>query len=298
MPAAPRQTKIVKQPLTEYTDLHTWTHYFQVQPGMKKNQSFDFVSIGKEFDLRQHEEAAQTILIIAPHPDDDVIGMGGTMRLLADEGKTVFTVYVTHGGSAPSPECTEAIVRRSEAIAALHSVRAAGAFFLNHTGSLLAGSTAAKAGRQLLQIINLLKPAEIYMPSPFERHPTHCRVTRVTLQALKNQTGSAPRAWGYSVWGGIYGLPGTRMVDISRAVRAKRKAIRQHATQTAGKPYDTGILGRNAYEGIFAQTHAKQHMAWAETFIDMAILLAWPGTDILVRAIAGHQAPAAKDISR
>jgi N-acetylglucosamine malate deacetylase 1 len=282
MPTAQRQTKIVKQYLTGYTGLHTGTHFCQVPAGMKKEPSYDFVSIGKKFDLRQHAGAEQTILVIAPHPDDDVIGMGGTMRLLADEGKKVFTVYVTHGGSAS--------VRRSEALAALKIVRATGAFFLSHSSSRLSSGTASKAARQLRRIINLLNPIEIYMPSPFERHPTHRRVTRITLQALKNLTGSPPRAWGYSVWGAVYGLPGTRVVDISQAVRMKTKAIRQHVSQTACKPYDSGILGRNAYEGVFAQTHAKSHMGWAETFIDMAMLQEWDGTDILIRAIAGHQA--------
>jgi LmbE family N-acetylglucosaminyl deacetylase len=255
---------------------------------MKKELPFDFVAIGKGYDLRQHAGAAQTILVIAPHPDDDIIGLGGTMRLLAAEGKKVFTVYVTHGGSAPLPGCAGATVRRSEALAALQTVRATGGIFLNHASSDLTGGTSAKVSRQLHKIINLLKPVEMYMPSPFERHPTHRRVNRITLRALKSQPPPAPRAWCYSVWGGIYGLPGTRIVDISQAVRAKRKAIRQHASQTAGKPYDTGILGRNAYEGIFAQTHGNNHMAWAETFIDMALLQAWDGTDILVRAISGH----------
>jgi LmbE family N-acetylglucosaminyl deacetylase len=288
MPDAPHQTKIVKQPRTEYTGFHTHAHYFQIQDDMNKELPFDFAAIGKGYDLRQHAGAAQTILVIAPHPDDDVIGMGGTMRLLAAEGKKVFTAYVTHGGSAPSPGCAEASVRRSEALAALKIVRATGAFFLNHTSSDLTGGKSAQVARQLHTIINLLKPVEIYMPSPFERHTTHCRVTRITLRALKNQTFPAPRAWCYSVWGGIYGLPGTRIVDISQAVRAKKKAIRQHASQITGKPYDTGILGRNAYEGIFAQTHGNNHMAWSETFIDMALLQAWAGTDILVRAISGH----------
>jgi N-acetylglucosamine malate deacetylase 1 len=290
MPAALRQTKIVKRLITEYTDLYTRTHYLQAQAVMKKELPLDFVAIGKGFDLWQHTGTAQTVLVIAPHPDDDVIGMGGTMRLLADDGNKIFTVYVTHGGAAPSPTGASASVRRSEALAALKIVRAAGAFFLSHAGSGLAGGAAAKAARQLRRIINLLKPVEIYMPSPFERHPTHRRVTRITLQALKNQVPPAPRAWGYSVWGGVYGLPGARVVDISRAVRAKKKAIRQHASQTTGKPYDTGILGRNAYEGVFAKTHATNHMAWAETFIDMEMLGTWYGTDILVRAIAGYQA--------
>ena len=253
---------------------------------MDRKTSFDFVAIGKCGDLSQLADRANTILVISPHPDDDVIGMGGAMRVLAGEGKKVFSVYVTDGSSASGTKHTVS-VRRSEALAALKTVRAHGAFFLNHASRELAGGAAASVARQLRKIIALLKPVEIYMPSPFERHPTHRRVTRIALRALTG-TAHAPRAWGYSVWGGVYGLPGTKVVDISKAVRAKRRAIRQHASQTAGKPYDTGILGRNAYEGRFVETHARRHMAWAETFIDMARLKKWRGTDILVRAITGH----------
>jgi LmbE family N-acetylglucosaminyl deacetylase len=220
---------------------------------MKNKASLDFFAIGRCGSIVQRADRANTILVISPHPDDDVIGMGGTMHVLAGEGKKVYSVYVTDGSSKTGTNKQTGSVRRSEALAALKTVRAQGAFFLNHASRELAGGAAAKVVRQLRRIIALLDPVEIYMPSPFERHPTHRRVTRITLRALTG-TAHAPRAWGYSVWGGVYGLPGTKGVDISQAVRAKRRAIRQHASQTAGKPYDTGILGRNAYEGRFVET--------------------------------------------
>jgi N-acetylglucosamine malate deacetylase 1 len=251
---------------------------------MEKTVSLDFIAIGNFGSIERLADTATAILVISPHPDDDVIGMGGTMRLLDGEGAKVFTVYVCDGRSSGTGKNTGS-VRRGEALAALRAVRASGAFFLNQTNSGLAGKSSAKVARQLRTINALLKPAEIYMPSPFERHPTHRRVTRIALQALKN-AAHAPRLWGYSVWGGVFGLPGTKYVDISRAVPAKKRAIRQHASQTRIKPYDAGILGRNAYEGIFAETHAAHHMAQAETFIDIAFLQTWPGTDILAGAIA------------
>ncbi len=265
--------------------MHYCIHLFSGTVVMKNKALLDSVSIGTCSDPWQPADRANTILVISPHPDDDVIGMGGTMRVLAGEGKKVFSVYVTDGSSGAGTNKHTGSVRRREALAALKTVRAHGAFFLNHASRELAGGAAASVARQLRKIIALLKPVEIYMPSPFERHPTHRRVTRIALQALKN-TAHAPRIWGYSVWGGVYGLPGTRVVDISQTVRAKKRAIRQHASQTRIKPYDAGILGRNAYEGIFAETHAALCMALAEAFIDMAFLQTWPGTEILVRAIA------------
>src|SRR5687768_17661592 len=38
-----------------------------------------------------------TILVIAPHPDDDVIGCGGTIRLHILSGHVVYIVYLTDG---------------------------------------------------------------------------------------------------------------------------------------------------------------------------------------------------------
>src|SRR5262245_46973271 len=37
-------------------------------------------------------------LVIAPHPDDEVLGVGGTIARLAAEGRDVFVVIATKGG--------------------------------------------------------------------------------------------------------------------------------------------------------------------------------------------------------
>src|SRR4051794_28783009 len=56
-----------------------------------------------------------SILIIGPHPDDQELGMGGTIALLASQGHRVHLVDMTNGEPTPlgSPE-----VRAKEAAAA------------------------------------------------------------------------------------------------------------------------------------------------------------------------------------
>jgi glucosamine-6-phosphate deaminase len=44
--------------------------------------------------------AAKTILVFSPHPDDDVISMGGTMIRLVEQGHTVHIAYLTSGNIA------------------------------------------------------------------------------------------------------------------------------------------------------------------------------------------------------
>jgi glucosamine-6-phosphate deaminase len=38
-------------------------------------------------------------LIFSPHPDDDVISMGGTLKTLHDEGHDVHVAYMTSGSN-------------------------------------------------------------------------------------------------------------------------------------------------------------------------------------------------------
>jgi glucosamine-6-phosphate deaminase len=45
-------------------------------------------------------ESRQTVLVFSPHPDDDVISMGGTLITLADQGHDVHIAYQTSGNIA------------------------------------------------------------------------------------------------------------------------------------------------------------------------------------------------------
>lgn len=42
---------------------------------------------------------AEKVLIFSPHPDDDVISMGGTLKTLHDEGHDVNVAYMTSGSN-------------------------------------------------------------------------------------------------------------------------------------------------------------------------------------------------------
>lgn len=42
----------------------------------------------------------QKVLIFSPHPDDDVISMGGTIKKLMEQGHHVVIAYMTTGSNA------------------------------------------------------------------------------------------------------------------------------------------------------------------------------------------------------
>ncbi|MFF0139381.1 PIG-L deacetylase family protein [Streptomyces sp. NPDC005227] len=64
------------------------------------------------------------VLVVAAHPDDEVLGFGGAMAALLDAGATVHTVCLTdgeasHGPASPSERAQLAARRRDELAAAL-----------------------------------------------------------------------------------------------------------------------------------------------------------------------------------
>jgi LmbE family N-acetylglucosaminyl deacetylase len=51
-------------------------------------------------------DAVRTALVVAPHPDDEVLGVGGTIARLAEQGAKVHVAILTRG---TSPRFTEAL---------------------------------------------------------------------------------------------------------------------------------------------------------------------------------------------
>ena len=65
-------------------------------PGGKPNHSDE--NRPKEQHLRER------VLVFSPHPDDDVISMGGTLARLIDQNHEVYVAYQTSGNIAVSDE--------------------------------------------------------------------------------------------------------------------------------------------------------------------------------------------------
>ena len=225
-----------------------------------------YISTVPSFDFSRHSKSASSAVVISPHPDDDVIGMGGSMRLLADKKVNVFTVYITDGSSEIFKNRKISAVRQKEALDALGVVRAKAGIFLKHKSEKL---SAPKIVEDILSVLDLFKPETIYVPSPFERHYTHLKVSEMTVNAVRQIKDYCPELWGYSVWSSGFGMNTMKVVDISKVINIKKKAICMHKSQIKYKDYASGIIGRNRYEGVFLYTHAKKSFEYAETFVNM-----------------------------
>jgi LmbE family N-acetylglucosaminyl deacetylase len=204
------------------------------------------------------------VLVLAPHPDDDVLGCGGTASLHALQKDPVH-VLVVYDGAAGDPEgrydpreLTE--VRRAEA-------RAGGAclglesyeFWGYPEGHDPAAGELRRGAERLAARMAELQPDIVYAPWIGEHHLDHHVLARV-VRAACELSGFEGDAWGYEVWSP---LVATRIVDVTRVYPMKVQALKKHQSQIAYGDIVHYGLGLNAHRSVYLPAGAHFGEAFA-----------------------------------
>jgi LmbE family N-acetylglucosaminyl deacetylase len=189
------------------------------------------------------------VVVLAPHPDDEIIGPGGTIARHAAAGAPATFVVLT-----TSPD---AATRQSESRAAAEVVGVKDLLFLDAPDGALADTEEMVA--HIAQILAEKKAAIVYLPSLTDYHRDHWGANRILRKALDRLSPNL-LIRGYEIWSP---LPANRMVDITSTVEKKRQAIAKFASQTSLVDYSRTILGLNAYRSMMR----LQGSGYAEAFL-------------------------------
>ncbi len=118
------------------------------------------------------------VLAVGAHPDDVELGCGGTLALLARQGRRTGIVHLTRGESGTRGSVQE---RRREAEEAAAALGAAELVFLDcGDGALRTGPAEEDA---LIAVLRRLRPEVVLGPTPRDRHPDHTRAHRLVAAA-------------------------------------------------------------------------------------------------------------------
>jgi LmbE family N-acetylglucosaminyl deacetylase/glycosyltransferase involved in cell wall biosynthesis len=197
------------------------------------------------------------ILALAAHPDDEVLGAGGTLALNAGRAEEIRVWIATdgqrqEGAGEAAAEYGER--RREESRQAARILRVAPPLF----GALPDRELASRREdlrEKLLAQVREFGPDLILCPSPVEIHPDH-RALAETLYDLV--AGSRPTDADYDRWRwariGFYELthpllPNT-LVDIAPVAAVKREALGAFVSQQAVRDYAGAIDGLNVYRRL------------------------------------------------
>ena len=180
-----------------------------------------------------------SILIIAPHPDDAELGMGGTILKLAKQGHQLHIVDMTNGEPTPhgSPEIR---ARESAAASKVLGVERSNLGLKNrevqHT---------IEARHKLAGVIRQHKANWLFVPYPIDAHPDHLAVTRIAedarFDAKLTKCDTIPgvpcypkRIIYYFCTHLLMNFTPNFCIDVSDTIDRKVEAVRCYASQFQG----------------------------------------------------------------
>ena len=189
------------------------------------------------------------VAVIAPHPDDEVLGCGGTIARLADLGISVDVVTVTRG---QPPDFDEAGVRAVEIEA-----RAAHALLGVHESHFMALPAArldtlaqVEVNADLHEVLDTVAPDMLFVPFHGDIHQDHRIVfTAAMVWARPRHAESPTRIWAYETLSETnWFAPGSTpaflpncFVDISTTLDRKVASLARFQSQVRSFPDERSI---------------------------------------------------------
>ena len=195
---------------------------------------------------------AKRILVIAPHPDDDIIGAGGTLIKAKEKGADIHVLYVTNG----LPEKAETI--RQETLSVCDQLGATPHFLYCQTRAIPLDDPGVN--KRISDLLDELKPEVIFISFLLDDHDDHRRVNHLLLEVLKDKPLPKCEIWAYQVYSSV--IPNVA-VNITDQKERKKELI--HIWKSVGKFNDLAhyILGVNAANCRYIMADKPE---WVETF--------------------------------
>lgn len=207
--------------------------------------------------------AGSTVLVLAPHADDETFGCGGTIARLTDAGVRVVVAIVTDGARGdPENYCGGKVqdVRREEALAAANILGVAQMLFLDFPDGELQADDALAAA--LLGLLEAVRPVWVFAPDENDAHRDHVAVALAAQRACGQWAarGETVRGLAYEVWSPI---AADVFVEISATLTRKQAAVAAYALPLRYVDYRVGIEGLFRYRALsVGQSAAEMFREW------------------------------------
>ena len=198
--------------------------------------------------LNISEDFNGVTVVIAPHPDDESLGCGGTIALLKKTCKLVKIIFVSdgslsHPNSKKYPASILIKLREKEALAAakILGVQKVDCHFMRLKDGFLPNKKQHDFSEAVHAMAIVLEPLNIdtiILPWKNDPHNDHKACWQIVTQAVK-QLGISVSLLHYLIWFWERGTPEKEIlksvnwykIDITSVSRLKLKAIAAHKSQ-------------------------------------------------------------------
>ncbi len=128
-------------------------------------------------------ENESSVLIIAPHPDDEILGLGGVIKKLSSQGHKIYILTVS--GHLP-PLYNDDVFKehKEQALKAHNIVGVEESIFLEIPATFVRDQTVAELNGKIYKYIKELKPDAVFLPFP-DRHIDHKVIFESAMVAVR-----------------------------------------------------------------------------------------------------------------
>lgn len=198
-------------------------------------------------------------LIFAPHADDEVLGVGGTIARLVRAGEHVVVAILTGHGEKPHPlwpkESWTNIRMECEDAAKVLGVTEI--IFEDLPAACLDMTPSWQINKTVAAIIEKIQPTEVYVPFHHDLHKDHASISYALYVAARPYLTSArciKRVLAYETLSETHLAPPYLMsafqpnvfVDISKTLETKLAAMRAYKSQLQLDHFPRSIAGLRA----------------------------------------------------
>lgn len=212
------------------------------------------------------------VLVFAPHPDDEILGCGGTMIKHIESGNEVYVCIVTKG-CLPlfKPESTEKT--RSEARNCHQHIGVKKTFFLDFPAVMIDKENRYEVNGKILDVVKEVQPDEVYIPHWGDMQKDHQIVADACMVALRPKyEPKVKRIYSYETMSETaWNAPNIQnefipnvFVDITETLDKKIEALGYFKTQLSPFP-DARSL--ESVEALAKYRGALMHFKAAEAFM-------------------------------
>jgi LmbE family N-acetylglucosaminyl deacetylase len=220
---------------------------------------------------------AERVLVVASHPDDEILGLGGTLARHAEEGDVVDILIMAEG--ATSRDRTRDPSSRRDEMAGLRAAAGKAARILGVRPPRFAGLPDNRMdGLELLDVVKLIeaavaevKPDIIYTHHAHDLNVDHQITHQAVLTACRPLPGAVVSAiYAYETvssteWGVAgHGFHPTHFVDVSRYLDRKVSALEAYESEMRPAPHARSTA---AVRALAQLRGSSVGMAAAEAFV-------------------------------
>lgn len=212
------------------------------------------------------------VLVIAPHPDDEVLGCGGIIAKRSKAGDTVWVCIVSEG--KPVMYSEEFIRNEETEMQNAHKkLGVAHAITLHFPSAMLDAVPQRQINDKLSEVVEMAKPDEVFIPHHGDIHRDHQIVADAAMVALRpNGKNKVRRILAYETMSETdWNIPNAQNAfipnvfeDIGDFVVQKTEALMMYRSQVQEYPAARSPVG---IQGLALHRGATVGMGSAEAFM-------------------------------